>query len=319
MAARRFTLYFSWSRPQEINAELGILENRYPTLFEFRRAIWPMYEWVSDPVNYQQGIAGFLDHVVLFDFQRFDTVIREVTGNPVSLIQRMDDIPPVREIDEAFLKDVDTLIVVSLDHFMTQQRPSEGEIQAIQHFLERDEACLIVCPHHDVGVGDDQVSRERELRHHGDGLVPSQQRIGGFARSLLDALGLPVENRYGLSPGRRATDNGPSLLLKYADLDELRVLQGVDTFNLHPHLPHLYVPDEFRGKFRVLAQQEINLAAAEHPFVEAGNRYFNALLWAAPDGARAGNVFICDATLWSSAFSGVASLQQFWVNLADLR
>jgi hypothetical protein len=43
-SGRRFALYFSWSRSLETAAELGKLENRYPTLFEFRRAIWPLYE-----------------------------------------------------------------------------------------------------------------------------------------------------------------------------------------------------------------------------------------------------------------------------------
>lgn len=317
MAQRRFALYFSWSRPKEIGADLGVLPNRYPTLFEFRRAIWPLYEWASDPRHYRQDVAGFLDHVVLFDFKTFDRAISEATGHPVSLIQRVDDEPPVQELDEDFLKDIDTLIVVSLDHLITEQHPTEGEVQAVQHFLEREEACLIVCPHHDVGVQEDTASQEEEFRHHGDRLVPPQQRIGGFGKSLLASLGLSVENRYGLNPGRNPGDNSPAPLLSAPDLDELRILEGVGTFNLHPHLPHLYVPPTL-GAARVLARQPINLDAARHPFVEAGNRYFNALVWIAPDGSRAGNVFVCDATLWSSAFGGVQSLQRFWTNLASL-
>jgi hypothetical protein len=319
MAGRRFALYFAWSRPAEIGADLGVLPNRYPTLFEFRRAIWPLYEWASDPANFSQDISGFLDHVILFDFRPFDRAVSEVTGHPVSLIQRVDDQPPVREIDEDFLRDIDTLIVVSLDHFRTEQRPTDGEVQAIEHFLEREESCLVVCPHHDVGAGDDQSSRETELRHHADGLVPSQQRIGGFARSLLDELGLPVENRYGLNPARRKEDNSPADLQLLSDLDELRILRGVSTFNLHPHLPHLYLPEPLAGTARVLARQPINPQAQSHPFVEAGNRYFDALVWIPPGGRRAGNIFVCDATLWSSAFGGVDSLKNFWGNLADLK
>lgn len=80
MASRRVCLYFSWNRPKEISVELGDLDNRYPTLFEFRRAIWPMYEWASDPTRYNQDVSGFLDHVVLFDFQAFHNVIVEETG-----------------------------------------------------------------------------------------------------------------------------------------------------------------------------------------------------------------------------------------------
>lgn len=318
MAGRRFALYFAWSRPAEIGADLGVLTNRYPTLFEFRRAIWPLYEWASDPANFRQDVAGFLDHVILFDFKSFDRAVSEATGTPVSLIQRVNDEPPVRELDEDFLRDIDTLIVVSLDHFRTEQQPTEGEIQAIEHFLEREEACLIVCPHHDIGTGDDQDSRETELRHHADSLVPSQQRIGGFARSLLAGLSLPVENRYGLNPARRK-DNSPADLQLVPDLDELRILRGVSTFNLHPHLPHLHLPEPLASTARVLARQPINLEAARHPFVEAGKRYFDALVWIPPNGGRAGNIFVCDATLWSSAFGGVDSLKNFWGNLAGLK
>lgn len=319
MAGRRFALYFAWSRPAEVGADLGVLTNRFPTLFEFRRAIWPLYEWASDPTNFSQDISGFLDHVILFDFKHFDRAVSEATGNSVSLIQRVDDEPPVRELDEDFLRDIDTLIVVSLDHFRTEQQPTEGEIQAIEHFLEREEACLVVCPHHDVGTGDDQGLRETELRHHADSLVPSQQRIGGFARSLLAGLSLPVENRYGLNPARRRKDNSPADLQLIPDLDELRILRGVRTFNLHPHLPHLHLPEPLTSSARVLARQPINPEASRHPFVEAGNRYFDALVWLPPSGRRAGNIFVCDATLWSSAFGGVESLQRFWENLARLK
>jgi len=319
MAGRRFQLYFSWSRPREIGAELGNLENRFPTLFELRRAIWPFYEWASNPAKHRQGIEGFLDSVILFDFQHFGRLIAEVTESPVGIVQRENDTPPAQELDEDFLRNVDTLIVVSLDHFKTGQQATPGEVAAIQHFLEREDACLVVCPHHDVGAGDDQDSREVELRHHGDRLVPVQQRIGGFARSLLTALGFPIENRYGLSPARLEQTGAPASLNVVSDLDDHQVLRDVDTFNLHAHLPHLYVPESLSKSVRVLARQLINPMAPPHPFVTAGNRYFNAFLWIPPEGRRAANIFVCDATLWSSAFLGVKSLEQFWRNLAALR
>lgn len=69
----------------------------------------------------------------------------------------------------------------------------------------------------------------------------------------------------------------------------------------------------------ILAKQPINPVASKHPFVEAGNRYFNALLWVIPNGNRAANMFICDATLWSAAFGGLESLEVFWQNLANLK
>lgn len=317
--SRRFALFFSWSRPQEIGAELGKLENRYPTLFEFRRAIWPLYERTANPEQYKQDISGFLDHVVLSDFQHFSDVILEATGNPVSLIQRQNDNSVVQSLNENFLKDIDTLIVVSLDHFATEQKPTTEEVEAIKKFLEREDACLLICPQHDVGSQDDQASREVEFLHHGDRLVPAQQRIGGFARAILAELGFPIENQFGLNPAKSSKDNSPAPLLAFPELDDLKILQGVTTFNLHAHLPHYFVPDFLKESVRVLAKQPINLNASSHPFIEAGNFYFNSLLWIPPNSNWAANIFVCDATLWSSAFSGVQSLEVFWQNLANLQ
>jgi|SRR5712671_6438988 len=95
------------------------------------------------------------------------------------------------------------------------------------------------------------------------------------------------------------------------------VLRGVSTFNLHPHLPNLSLSGLPNSGLEVIAQQPINLLASRHPFVEAGNRTFNAFLQAR-SGIFAGSLFVCDATLWSSAFSGLESLQFLWRNLARM-
>jgi hypothetical protein len=160
-----------------------------------------------------------------------------------------------------------------------------------------------------------QASREIEFKHHNDRLVPAQQGIGGFGRSLLAELGYPIANRYGLSPAPDR-DGGPAPLdIAHGD-DEERILEGVTTFNLHPHLPHLDVPLGLAPSVRVLARQLINPQAGPHPFVDAGNRFFNALLHIPPEGRRAAHILVCDATLWSAAFGGTESLRVFWRNLA---
>lgn len=315
MAGRRFALYFSWSRAREIEAPLHTLDNRFPALFEFRRVIWPHYEHASNPEKYQQDIAGFLDDVILFDFQEFRKVIEKKTGKLPDVIQRVGA-DGERLLSDDLLQSFDTLIVVSLDHFRTAQEAQAAEIEALQRFLSRKESCLIVCPHHDVGATGNLPEQVVEHNHHGDLLVPAQQRIGGYARSILKGLGLPIENRFGLSPEKSGNDPAP--LTVSQDSDELHILDGVKTFNAHPHLPHLEVPANLSGRMRVLARQSINSAASQHPFVDEGNRFFNALLWAPPEGERTGNVFVCDATLWSSAFGGKESLMRFWSNLADL-
>ena len=93
MAGRRVALYFAWSRPAEIGADFGVLENRYPTLYEFRRALWPEFESLKQAPPFLQDISGFLDHVVLHDFQRFANLIKEVTGNEVPISSQKEERP----------------------------------------------------------------------------------------------------------------------------------------------------------------------------------------------------------------------------------
>jgi MFS family permease len=69
-------------------------------------------------------------------------------------------------------------------------------IEAVRKFLTREGSCLILAPHHDVGVSSDLNERAMEYEHHGDRLVPRQQRFDKYTRSLMKGLGVPVENRY---------------------------------------------------------------------------------------------------------------------------
>ena len=51
-----------------------------------------------------------------------------------------------------------------------------------------------------MGFSEDLNQRQQEYQHHGDPLVPRQQRFGKYTRSLMKGLGVPVENRFGLRP-----------------------------------------------------------------------------------------------------------------------
>ncbi len=319
MTGRRTTLYFSWNRLSEIHVNLSHLNNRLPTLYEFRRARWPDMRWAEDAVKYKQDISGFMDQVILSDFQLFSEVVEEIAGVPVPIVQRVEDTGAIHELNEEFLGKVDTLIVTSLDHFRSEQKPSSAELEAVRHFLEREDACLIVCPHHDIGAEEDLKSQTVEFLHHGDRIVPPQQRQGGFAKELLAGLGLPIVHRYGMSPGKSPTGDEPAPLCIFTELDDLHVLEGVTTFNVHPHLPHFPVPNNLRECVRVLAKQPINQNMPPHPLEETEDGYFNALLWIPPAGSRAGNVFVCDGTLFTSVFGGLESLKIFWQNLANLK
>src|SRR4051812_9237512 len=101
-STRRVGLYFAWSRPREVNVDLGVLENRYPTLWEFRRALWPLFERLRDPKIFNQTIKGFLDHVILEDFEQFRAVVRDATGHEVAIVQREGEQLPTHNLDDDF-------------------------------------------------------------------------------------------------------------------------------------------------------------------------------------------------------------------------
>ena len=320
MSGRKFVLYFSWNRDAEINADLGILDNRFPALFEFRRILWPEFESLAGPRTFNQGVRGFVDDVILGDFKAFAAHVEVATGNPVRVVERQRP-DGTSALDAAVLRDCDTVIVVSLDHMRTGQQASAGEIKAVHGFLSDPKNIVVVCPHHDIGdvsavPATEALSvQEVEFRHHGDPTIPPQQRFSGFGRSLLEGLGIEVENRFGLNPAK-ATDGAPGALQIDVAADRLQVLQGVTTFNLHPHLPHLEGTAESVSKYDVLARQPINREARLHPFTRDGRYEFDALLQTRAD-VFAGTLLVCDATLWSSAFGGLQSLKRFWSNLAQ--
>ena len=59
---RRFSIYWSWSYPQEANRDVTELDNRISTITEIRRVAWPDYEgpeWSER--EFLQGIAGSLE------------------------------------------------------------------------------------------------------------------------------------------------------------------------------------------------------------------------------------------------------------------
>lgn len=312
---RRFSVYWTWSYPWEANRPVAELDNRYSTMTEVRRVGWPAYETLEFSRRmFQQGIAGTLElfHIGLVRFQQ---VIGEVTGHPVAVYQRVDQAGQKLPLDERVLEDTDTLMVFGLDHMITEQEAAREEIEAVQRFLAREGTCLILGPHHDIGASRDLTVRDMEYAHHGDPLVPRQQRFGRYTRSLMAGLGVPVENRYGLRSALTKGTTLPRPLVISRDLDTRGWLSGVTRFNFHMHLPHYAVTTSDTTAIHVLARQAIDLAHP-HPFTEAGNREFNRFLWMPPSGRRAGDILLADSTLFSSLFSADESLERFWRNIA---
>jgi hypothetical protein len=322
MIGQNILMYFPWSRPDEEGAPLGNLDNRFGALFELRRLQWPRHEDLADSEHFNQGIAGFLDNILLQNYSLFRDDMRTRSGNAVRIVERCTSEGKVTLLDGDFLDNVDILIIVSFDSQRTGQHPNESELAAIRRFLDDPGHTLFVCPHHDIGnvegVASNEVlaSQEVEFHHHGDSGIPGQQRLGGFAQSLLRDLGAPVTNRFGLRPAKMR-DGSPAPIQIHSQADRFNLLQGVKTFHLHPHLPHFEMFGDSPHDLDVLVEQAIDLEAPPHPFTKQGRKTFDALLQSKPN-VFAGRLLICDATIWTSTNGGLGSLRQFWANMTRL-
>jgi hypothetical protein len=315
---RRLSIYWTWSYPWESQRDPAGMDNRFSTMTAVRTVLWPAYEkpeWSAD--EFLQGIAGTLElfHRSTLNFQQ---VAGEATGHPVAVFQRIDQAGFKLPIDERILDDTDTLLVFGLDHLPSGQEPSRAEIEAIEAWLAREGTCLLIAPHHDVGFTDDLEQRQTEYLHHGDQLVPRQQRFGLYTRGLMKALGVPVHNTYGLRPARVKGSKDIAPLTAFRDLDKPGLLRDVPSLSFHPHLPHYEVTSKNAQGIHVLARQPIDLDRP-HPFSAAGATEFNSLLWMPPQGRRAGDIVLVDSTHFTTLFGGTESLRHFWRNLATMR
>jgi hypothetical protein len=315
---RRISIYWTWSYPWESQRDVEELDNRFSTMTEVRRVAWPQYETSEwDEANFLQGIAGTLElfHRSTLAFQE---LAEEASGHPVAVFQRIDQAGYKLLIDERILSDTDTLMVFGLDHVVGHEEAESGEAAAIQEWLKREDTCLLLAPHHDVGFTDDLQQRQVEYLHHGDPLVPRQQRFTAYVRSLMTALDVPVHNIWGLRPAVVEGTNEIAPLTKFQDLDAARLLDNVTTLNFHPHLPHYELTAPESDSLRVLGKQRID-PNRPHPFTTAGNTEFNALIWLPPTGERAGDIVLIDSTNFTTLFGGTDSLKNFWHNLATMK
>src|ERR1700760_4592167 len=228
---RRFSIYWTWSYPWEANRDVTEMDNRFSTITAVRRVAWPIYETL--PFSEKMFLQGSAATLELFHLSTLKSqqLVGEATGQPVAIYQRIDQAGQRLPIDERILADTDTLMVFGLDHMVTEQEASPEEIEAVRHFLHREGTCLIIGPHHDVGSSADLKERAKEYAHHGDPLVPRQQRFGRYTRSLIKGLGVPVENQWGLRPATVSGTNRLVPLNRTRDLDTRGWLTGVPTFN----------------------------------------------------------------------------------------
>jgi hypothetical protein len=319
MSDRQVLVYFAWNRPGETGAPLTTIDDRFPAIFELRRLFYPRFEDLADLARIDQGIGGFLDHVQKPNFATFAQHAERLTGHQVIQVERGSDDGRFRLLDDSLITAVDTIIVIGFDSLRTNQSAGQVEIDAVRRFLSTPGHLIAVCPHHDIGATADATKEARVARqlaehlHHGDAAIPPRQGFGGFARTLLDGLGVPVENHFGLRPAVRE-DGTPANIDAERAVDRLGLLQGVETFNLHPHLPHLERIGASTAGMDVLARQRIHPGAPPHPFTAEGRHAFDALLQSRPE-TFAGTLLVGDTTLWSSTAGGVDSLTRLWSNV----
>lgn len=315
---RRISIYWTWSYPWESQRDVETLDNRFSTMTEVRRAAWPHYEGPDwDEAHFLQGIAGTLEL-----FHRSTLAFQELagadTGHPVAVFQRIDQAGYQQLIDERILADADTLLVFGLDHLVGEEQARDEEVAALREWLCRDGTCLLLAPHHDVGFTDDAAQRQVEYLHHGDPLVPRQQRFTAYTRSLMKALDVPVHNTWGLRPAVVEGTGEIAPLTGFRDLDAPGLLNNVTTLNFHPHLPHYELTAPESDLLRVLGRQRVD-PQRPHPFTAAGKSEFNALIWMPPAGDRAGDIVLVDSTNFTTLFGGTDSLKNFWHNLATMK
>lgn len=315
---RRVSIYWTWSYPWEAQRDPAALENRFSTITEVRNVLWPAYETPEyAAANFLQGIAGTLElfHRSTLAFQE---VAEAATGHPVAVYQRIDQAGYFLPIDERVLADTDTLMVFGLDHLLSEQVAGSAEVDAITEWLRREGTCLLLAPHHDVGFTADYDQRQIEYEHHGDRLVPRQQRFGQYTRSLMKALDIPVHNIWGLRPDVVEGTQEIAPLTGFPDLDGHHLLDNVTTLNFHPHLPHYELTVPEHDGLRVLGRQRVD-PNRPHPFTAAGATEFNALIWMPPAAERAGDIILADSTHFTTLFGGTDSLRNLWHNFATMR
>jgi hypothetical protein len=285
---------------------------------EVRRVLWPRYETSEwGHTQFPQGIAGTLElfHRSTLNFQQ---LAGELTGHPVAVFQRVDQAGFRLPIDRRILADTDTLMIFGLDHLFSEEEATAEEVAEIRKWLEREGTCLLLAPHHDVGFTNDLEQRQVEYLHHGDVLVPRQQRFTRYVRSLMAALETPVHNVWGLCPARNNVTKELAPLTKCDDLDKTGLLKDVTTLSFHRHLPHYEVTARGSGLVHVLARQPIE-QSRPHPFTASGNSELNCLLWMPPEQRRAGDIVFVDSTHFTTLFGASKSLRNFWRNLAAMR
>ena len=216
------------------------LDNRFSTMTEVRRVLWPAYEAPAmvGPAAVPAGHRGLARAVLLGVGEVPGASSSEVTGHAVPVFQRVDQAGFALPLDERVLADARHAVRVRARPPVTEQVPRPTEIEA----AARVSRARRHVPRHRSAprrrrVADDLKQRDMEYLHHGDALVPRQQRFGGYTRSLMKGARDPRRESLGAPPGgdRRHEAHRPADA-STRDLDTRGWLAGVTQLQL-PHAP----------------------------------------------------------------------------------
>jgi hypothetical protein len=132
---RRLSMHVLWSYPAEAGRELYELSNSNSAMREVRRVAYPRYEEMAgNPQTFMHGIDGTLE---LFhrDWEPFREAVGDLSGHPVQYFERVDHAGHGFVIDDRMLAHVDTLLLLSLYHQLTNQTPTPEEVDPVQKWL----------------------------------------------------------------------------------------------------------------------------------------------------------------------------------------
>ena len=284
---RRVSIYVCWSYPGEANRD--IVGAGQPLLDDDRGAprgmagFWESPEW-SDPTMFQQGIAGALELFfrAWMPFQQLVGGSHRHRGAGVSA-RRSGRLPAAARRARARRHGHAARL---------RPRPSIDGTGSVSRG-NRGGAALAHARGHRAwssgrttmsGISADLNERPMEYAHHGDALVPRQQRFGKYTRSLMK--GSACRSKIGTACGQAVVEGTRQIapLTINRDLDTRGWLERRDELQLPQ------APAALRGHRRRRASRSTSSAASRsicpspHPFTEAGNREFNSFVWMPPDG-----------------------------------
>ena len=206
---------------------------------------------------------------------------RRVTGHPVAVFQRRSGGVPTPH-RQRILADTDTLMVFGLDTSWPSRRPPRTK--------SRDQGgsargtCLCRTPPRRRFPPTNQ--RQVEYQHHGDPLVPRQQRFDQYTRSSCSAR--RPRHQQVRAPARGEEGHEKNRAADHVGLGRARPAPNVTTFNHHPHLPHYQLTAGESKAVQVLPTGHRSRPAAS---LHYGRRLeFTTLLWMPPRAPRTGHI-----------------------------